>query len=212
MFVNDADYKYQLKEYFGYKDGKQIMNIVWTCPIFIAWRSMKTRCQERYQKKYPTYVGVDCCADWKSFMSFHKWASENFKQGLELDKDILVKGNKIYSPETCAFVPKQLNYILNSFKSGISGTLPMGVSETNNITNKYRACVSSKGKRRNLGVFPTSQEAHKAWQWAKSIEIEKAITWYATQDCFRTDVAEALTKRVWKLRLEYSTNKETREI
>lgn len=212
MFVNDADYKYQLKEYFGYKDGKQMMKVIWTCPIFVAWRSMKTRCQERYQKKYPTYVGVDCCVDWKSFMSFHKWASENFKEGLELDKDILVKGNKIYSPETCAFVPKKLNYILNSFKSGISGTLPMGVSETNNIANKYRACISSEGKRRNLGAFPTAQQAHKAWQWAKSVEIEKAVAWYATQDCFRTDVADSLTQRVWQLRLEHSTNKETRGI
>lgn len=212
MFVNDSDYKYQIKEYFGYSAGKQIMKITWTCPIFVAWRGMKTRCLPPYQERYASYVGVDSCSQWKSFMSFHNWAKKSFKEGLELDKDILVKGNKLYSPETCAFVPKEINYLLNSFKNGVSGNLLMGVSETSNNINKYRACISSKGKRRNLGVFSAQTDAHKAWQWAKSVEIEKAVTWYATQDCFRTDVADALMQRVWKLRLEHSLNKETKEI
>lgn len=172
---------------------------------------MKARSEPAFQNKYPSYVGVVVCAEWKIFSNFHKWAIENLYEGLEVDKDILRSGNKIYGPTTCAGVPKRLNYLLNSFKSN-SGGLPMGVSTTGNIINQYRAAISSEGRRVNLGVYPSKELAHKAWQWEKALQIELAIAWYATQPYFRTDVAEALTQRVWKLRLEHKQDLETKTL
>lgn len=88
----------------------------------------------------------------------------------------------------------------------------MGVSTTGNIINQYRAAISSEGRRVNLGVYPSKELAHKAWQWEKALQIELAIAWYATQPYFRTDVAEALTQRVWKLRLEHKQDLETKTL
>lgn len=213
MWKLDANYTYRIREYNGYTNGKQNIKTVWTCPIYVAWHSMKSRCGKPYQEKYPSYSGVTCCDSWKSFMVFHKWAQESgFEEGLELDKDLLICENKLYSPHTCAFVPKKINYLLNSFKSGKGCTLPMGVTKTSNTTKPFRAYVSVIGKRAHLGVFDNPLDAHKAWQWAKAEQIERAVAWYATQSCFRTDVAEALTARVWKIRLDHTNNRETLKI
>lgn len=210
-FVNDCNYRYQIREYKGYKDGKQILKTLWVCPIYSAWKSMKARSEPAFQSKYPSYQGVTVCDEWRVFSNFHKWATVNLFEGLEVDKDVLLPGNKVYSPETCAALPKSMNYLLNSFKS-IGGTLPMGVSMTANKTNQYRAAVSSCGKRINLGVYTSKEVAHKAWQWEKANQIETMIVWYAQQPYFRTDVAEALTQRVWKLRLDHSLEIETKTL
>lgn len=210
-FVNDCNYRYQVREYKGYKDGKQVLKTLWVCPIYSAWKSMKARSEPTFQNKYPSYEGVTVCDEWKLFSNFHKWAVVNLLEGLEVDKDVLLLGNKLYSPSTCAALPKRVNYLLNSFKSNC-GTLPMGVSLTANITNKYRAAVSSGGKRVNLGVYASKGLAHQAWQWEKANQIEMMVAWYAQEPYFRTDVAEALIQRVWKLRLEHSLETETKTL
>ena len=210
-FVNDCNYRYQVREYKGYKDGKQVLKTLWVCPIYTAWKSMKARSEPAYQNKYPSYQGVAVCDQWKVFSNFHKWAVVNLLEGLEVDKDVLLPGNKLYSPPTCAALPKRINYLLNSFKSNC-GTLPIGVSLTANITNKYRAAVSSSGKRVNLGVYASKELAHQAWQWEKANQIEMMVAWYAQQPYFRNDVAEALTQRVWKLRLDQSLEIETKTL
>ena len=210
-FVNDCNYRYQIREYFGYKNGKQILKTLWICPIYSAWKSMKARSDIAFQIKYPTYTGVSVCSDWRVFSKFHCWAVDNLQEGLEVDKDILIQGNKIYSPETCAAVPKRVNYLLNSFKS-IRSDLPMGVSLTSNKRNKFRAAISCNGVRVNLGVYAEKECAHKAWQLAKANEIEACVGWYAKQTYFRSDVADALMVRVWKLRNENALNIETKTL
>jgi hypothetical protein len=81
---------------------------------YICWKSMLQRCySEAYQKHKPTYVGCTVVVDWHNFQNFAKWFEENYdfssKEPLQLDKDILIKGNKIYSPETCCFVTNSVN-------------------------------------------------------------------------------------------------------
>lgn len=212
LFINDCGYKYQIREYFGYTNGKQVMKTLWTCPIYSAWRGMQSRCKSPYQEKYPSYRGTNCVEDWKTFSKFHEWAVRNFSPDLELDKDILLSGNKTYGPDTCAFVPKHINYLLNSFKNGVSGNLPMGVTRTANKLNKFRAAISSSGSRINIGVYQTKEAAHKAWQIAKAAEIENSVAVYAKEVFFRADVADALISRAWKIRLENSMNLETKQI
>ena len=100
--------------------------------VFIAWNSMIRRCYNNvYQKNYPTYGSCEVCEGWHNFQNFAKWYEENYYEidgeKMNLDKDILVKHNKIYSPETCIFVPQRINELFT--KSNKSrGEYPIGVS------------------------------------------------------------------------------------
>lgn len=81
---------------------------------YICWKSMLQRCYSKaYQKHKPTYIGCTVALDWHNFQNFAEWFEENYdyksKENLQLDKDILVKGNKVYSPETCCFVTNSVN-------------------------------------------------------------------------------------------------------
>ena len=78
-----------------------------------CWHRMIERCHNpKYQETCSTYIGCSICDEWKNFSNFFEWYKVNYKDGCELDKDILVKGNKVYSPETCCFVPQEINKIL----------------------------------------------------------------------------------------------------
>jgi hypothetical protein len=77
---------------------------------------------------------------------------------------------------------------------------------------KYRSRHFTGKVDKSLGSYNTVQDAHKAWQEARATQIEVVVAKYATQSCFRADVAEALTQRVWKLRLDAINNEETKSI
>lgn len=79
-----------------------------------VWSSMITRCySKKYHKRQPTYKDCEVCKEWLCFENFEKWFNENYyeikNEKVCLDKDILVKNNKIYSPNTCCFVPQAIN-------------------------------------------------------------------------------------------------------
>ena len=80
------------------------------------WKNMMKRCYcNKSLKTSPTYKNCTVCEEWHCFANFEKWFDENYyeipNERVCLDKDILVKGNKIYSPETCCFVPKRINIL-----------------------------------------------------------------------------------------------------
>ncbi len=160
--VNDAHYCTKLRI-----DGKQVK-----CPAYIAWNDMPKRaCSEKYQEKQPTYKGVVVCDEWYSLMSFRHWWLENQVDGWELDKDILYD-DRVYSPETCIFVPSWLNSF--TIDSGSSrGELPIGV-DFHKQAGKYRARCSrplaGRRGRLSLGLFDTPEEAHLAWL-ARKLEL-----------------------------------------
>lgn len=82
------------------------------------WTFMLKRCFcEKVKLRYPTYQDVTCCSEWLSFANFLEWCNKevDYKgkpQGMALDKDLIIKGNKVYSPETCSFVPRFVNTLL----------------------------------------------------------------------------------------------------
>lgn len=82
-----------------------------------AWSGMMHRCySEKTQKRQPTYKCCSVDPRWHNFQVFAKWFELNYVDGFQLDKDIKVKGNKIYSPETCIFVSAKENSMASHAK------------------------------------------------------------------------------------------------
>lgn len=137
-------------------------------PAYQAWQDILKRCYNgTYKENKPTYKDVTCCTEWLTFTTFSIWFKDNYKHGYYLDKDLLVKGNKIYSPNTCVFVSVDVNNFILVNQNNLR-SLPLGVDLYSN--SRFRARISSKGII--LGVFDTPEEAHKEWQKAK---LEQAI-------------------------------------
>ncbi|QCQ57712.1 HNH endonuclease [Vibrio phage Athena] len=78
---------------------------------YTLWVSMLRRCYDtKLHIKYPTYSECSVCDGWLCFQTFAKWAKANLPNSdAHLDKDLLITGNKVYSPETCKFLSPQDN-------------------------------------------------------------------------------------------------------
>lgn len=136
--------------------------------MYLAWKSMLDRCYlDKALKHRPTYA--DCSVDprWHCFQDFGDWFEENYKpefmQRWQLDKDILVRGNRIYSPDNCCFVPIEIN---NLFSSCPSNDLPRGVSV---YQNKFRARLHKK----TIGYAKTSEEAHLIYETYRQKHVKE---------------------------------------
>ena len=145
------------------------------------WRNMLQRCySDTFQKKQPTYEGCEVSNNFKYFEYFYEWCHKQIgfnNEGWQLDKDLLIKGNKVYSESTCVFLPQEINNILTKSASS-RGEHLIGVSWCK--TNKaFKAQVSrSKGKSEYLGLFKTETEAFNAYKQAKeSFVKEQAEKW-----------------------------------
>lgn len=128
-----------------------------------CWASMINRCySDKYQSKKPTYIGCSVAKEWLAYSEFKAFYDKNYVDGWVLDKDLLLKGNKVYSSETCVFVPSYLNTLFIDCRSK-RGSLPVGVSFYKN-NNKYVAQCNAYGKCHNLGYFSTPELASDAYQ------------------------------------------------
>lgn len=155
--INDADYTVT-----PVVDGKRI-----SCPYYTRWGSMLVRCySEKSQAHRPTYRGVVVCDEWKRFSVFKEWMIKQDWVGKHLDKDIVVTGNKIYSPHTCIFVTGEINALLTG-ASGRRGKHPIGVSYDKN-RKKYAAHVRINNNLKHLGCFDSPEEASKVFLAAKA--------------------------------------------
>ena len=165
--VNDVDY-----EVYKYEVVNGKKKVVWVCPYYQKWKDTLKRCfDSKHQEKYPTYKGCTVTEDWKYLSNFIKWVNKQPNKdwvNCQPDKDILVNGNKHYSPETVVFISNLLNsFITDSL--GTRGGCMIGVSLTDSKINPYRSNCSNpftKGSG-HMGMFPTELEAHKAWQAKK---------------------------------------------
>lgn len=171
---------------------------------YVVFHSMLERCYSlKYQHRQPTYKECKVCNQWLNFQNFAKWYDENYYeitgQRMELDKDILVKGNKIYSPITCVLVPKNINILF--VKDNIQrGKLPIGVSYCGYINKKnsyYAQCRNGKEIIR-LGYFNNPNDAFKAYKQCK----EKVIADMAEQ--YKKEIPEKL----YNAMISYEVDKE----
>ena len=151
------------------------------------WHAMLKRCYNiEFQDKNPTYKNCTVCNEWLFYPNFKKWYEENYyeidNERIELDKDILNKGNKIYSPDTCVFVPKNVNSLFVK-KDANRGDLPIGVYQYK-TSGKYSACCgifdskSGISKRKYLGLCNTIEEAFLCYKKAKEESIKRIADHY----------------------------------
>ena len=157
---------------------------------YALWCDMLKRCySDSYKKRCQTYTGCEVSDNFKSYEYFYEWCNKqigfsNDGNGnpFHLDKDLLVKGNKIYSEDTCIFLPQEINKVLTKRES-MRGEYLIGVSWSK--TNKaFVAQVGKgKGKPEYLGYFKTELEAFKAYKVAKEVFVkEQANKWKSQID------------------------------
>jgi hypothetical protein len=152
-----------------------------------AWNSMLERSySEKFKNKQPVYKDVTCCDEWKYYKNFKKWFDNNYYeiegQRMHLDKDILHKGNKIYSPDSCLIVPAIINTLFINCRSN-RGEYPIGVYLDKRY-NKYKSQCNvfdmntNKTKRISLGRYNTSLEAFNNYKDFKESYIKEVADYY----------------------------------
>lgn len=148
------------------------------------WMAMLGRCYNIKDKKYHQYgaKGVKVCDDWLYFSKFKKWFDENYRydlieQGIKiaLDKDLMSNNSKIYSPQTCIFLPDRINsFIATSelHKNNTSGYIGVYWFKRD---NKWKSQITKfdTGKVTHLGYYDDIENANKAYQLAREIEVVK---------------------------------------
>ena len=148
---------------------------------YMLWQSMLKRCySDVYKKKYPTYEGCEVSDKFKSYEYFYEWCINQIgfdNEGWHLDKDLLNKGNKVYSESTCVFIPSEINSLLVK-REASRGEHFIGVC-WNKTSKVFMAQVSKgKGKSERLGLFNTEIEAFNAYKQAKETFVkEQAEKW-----------------------------------
>lgn len=157
--------------------------------FYSVWHSMIRRCYSKYHQKIgKSYIGCSVCDEWKYLSNFKKWFDQNYVEGCHLDKDILVQDNKIYSPQTCCFVPQYVNSLLTDHRAA-RGKYKTGVVKCG---KKYTSRVSCDGIGNYLGVFDTEQEAYDAYVDAKKKAIAKTAKRALSEGLISNKIYDAL--------------------
>lgn len=154
--------------------------------VYDTWKAMLQRCySEKEHERHPTYIGCEVYEGWHNFQNFAKWYKDNYyevgNEKMCLDKDILFKGNKIYSPDTCIFVPETINklFIKNDKNRGES---VIGATLCKN--GKYQAQCNiinpetGKSKQEYLGLYDSQEKAFQVYKYHKERNIKQIADYY----------------------------------
>ena len=150
-----------------------------------CWKSMLERCYSaKCQKKHPTYIDCRVCDEWLYYPNFKKWYDNNYyeveNRTSQLDKDILVKRNKVYSPNTCIFVPSFINTLFTKCQKS-RGAFPVGVyyhKASKKYMARLRVFEDGKSTTKYLGCFGTVNEAFEVYKQAKEEYIKEVADEY----------------------------------
>lgn len=150
-------------------------------PLLGIWSGMMKRCYDNDETlRMRSYLKCHVNKEWHNFQNFAVWARSQIGFSLEtrnLDKDILVKGNREYGPNTCCFVPSRINMLFVR-ATKVRGKLPVGLY-FNKEKQKYQAqCNDENCKSTYLGRFDTATEAFCAYKIYKESVIEKVANQY----------------------------------
>lgn len=147
------------------------------------WHWMMNRCySDAIHELQLQYTGCSVCKEWWNYSNYKLWYDEHrtsikaFGEAFEMDKDILIKGNKVYSPETVCFVPKIINSLFTNGREN-RGDYPLGVYYDKE-KKKYVANMSFGGKNIKLGTFATVEGAFNKYKVYKEELIKKIAEQY----------------------------------
>lgn len=150
--------------------------------IYGLWNGVVSRTDNRScgkNRTRDTYTDATMSEKWYNFQDFCKFVCENkyYQIGFHLDKDLLVKGNKHYSANTCCFLPQIINGgIAINYDTG--NGLPVGVNRKGDY---YEAAISYRGKRKRIGAYATIEEASAAYVVAKEAYVKELALEYKDQ-------------------------------
>ena len=187
--------------YIGVGDYKPKINGK-TTKEYEDWRSMLQRgFDKEFKNKYPTYKDATVNEECFCFQDFCKWREQNYYEIegeiMELDKDILYKGNKEYSFDTMIFVPHRINNLFIK-SNNIRGEYPIGVSY-HKASGKYIAsCKIGNSKRKYLGLYLTPEEAFLAYKEFKEAYIKQIADEY--KNIIPNRLYEAMCK--WEVEID----------
>lgn len=156
---------------------------------YSIWSSILSRCyNEKERHKYSAYIDCIVCDEWLNFQTFAKWFDDNYYdvddgKRMHIDKDILIKGNKVYSPDTCIFVPQRFNMLFIKQNREVDTDLPNGIRR---CVGGYRAEYNTK----SLGVFKNLEDAINRYLTEKRIHIKQLVEEYGVK--LPTNVQNAL--------------------
>lgn len=160
----------------GYKTGTR---------EYMFWKGAMERCYSKVSlKRSPTYMGCSVDAVWHNFQNFAEWCQGQIgfnEEGWQLDKDLLSESleNKSYSPDTCVFVPQEVNtlFIVPGTKTD---DLPTGVNYCKDRGN-YQAGCGAGGYRKALGRFATPELAYEAYMKYKKVRVSEVLELYKSR-------------------------------
>lgn len=176
----------------GYNDLPYIRNE----KTYTKWANMLNRCySQNYHIKNPTYMSCTVCDEWLVFSKFKEWYDSNKRAGMDLDKDILIRGNKVYGPQFCRFVPKEINRLLTDHGAK-RGQFKQGVSWSNQH-KKFRASISRLDGPEHIGYFTTEDDAFAAYKTEKEKWIKVQADRHFSAGNIGTDIHTALHN--WKI-------------
>lgn len=151
-----------------------------------TWVSMIRRCYSEVElNKEPSYIGCSICEEWLNYQNFAQWYDENYyeidNEVMEIDKDIIYKGNKLYSPNTCIFVPSRINCLFTKTNAK-RGDYPIGV-KYHKRDNVFESCcsniVNNKKKTIYIGRFNNPIDAfYKGYKPFKESYIKEVAEEY----------------------------------
>ena len=169
-----------------------------------TWQGMLERCYNPYCiNKHLSYIDCTVCEEWHDFQNFAKWYEENYYEiegeEIALDKDILIKENKIYSPSTCIFVPKRINTLFTK-SNKMRGSLPLGVTSSGEKFRARCSIIKNNGKYGEyyIGTFSTIEEAFNSYKIFKENYIKQVADEY--KDLIPKELYEAMYR--WRVDID----------
>lgn len=152
-----------------------------------TWKSMIERCFcPLYHRRFPTYKNTRLCNSWRELQKFGPWFDKNYIDGYELDKDLLSGSIKVYSSETCVFLPKVINTFLSRLNS-------YGVSAINGSAKFKVRCHEFLGKSVYLGCYDFD-EARLVYDRFKTEQINKCMSYMLDLGHWEMNVIKSLNK------------------
>ncbi|CAI2496486.1 Uncharacterised protein [Serratia ficaria] len=164
---------------------------------YAAWNGMFKRCYcTSYKKEMKTYDGCSVDVRWHKFSDFFRWWKLNHVKGWHLDKDIISVGNKIYSPDFCAFIPPSINSFV-SLSINRDDNWPIGAFKCSDGGKYFSKIRDRDGRQRHLGTFASPEEAHTAWKKAK---LEQAESYRNVCDKIHPSLFSGLVNKINSMR------------